>query len=123
MVWKFDNDRAIYIQIVEQFKQSILSGEYEKGAKIEPVRDLSKDAGVNPNTMQKALCELEREGFMYTTRTSGRYVTEDESIIENAKKEFADKTISQFLDDMKKLGYDKVGAIDLLRKYETEAQE
>ena len=86
MAWKFDDDRAIYIQIVEKFKLMIASGIYEKGSKIPSVRELSAEAGVNPNTMQKALSELEREGLITAMRTSGRYITEDEEAIKSTKK-------------------------------------
>ncbi len=117
MKWRFDNDRPIYLQIVEQFKQSILSGEAEPGEKLMPVRELAADAGVNPNTMQRALAELEREGLMYTNRTSGRYITDDKTVIDELKKEFARKKLEGFLGDMERIGLGVDETIELLREY------
>lgn len=117
MKWKFDNDRPIYLQIVEQFKQSILSGEAEPGEKLMTVRELAADAGVNPNTMQRALAELERDGLMYTNRTSGRYITDDKAVIYGLKKGFAKKKLEKFLDDMERIGLGVDETIELLREY------
>ena len=78
MAWKLDNDRPIYAQIVEKIKLRIISGFYQPGSKLPSVRDLALEAGVNPNTMQKAFAELENSGLLITMRTSGRMVTEDE---------------------------------------------
>ena len=117
MKWKFDNDRPIYLQIVEQFKQSILSGEAEPGEKLMTVRELAADAGVNPNTMQRALAELERDGLMYTNRTSGRYITDDKAVIDGLKKRFAKKNIEKFLDDRERIGLGVDETIELLREY------
>lgn len=117
MKWKFDNDRPIYLQIVEQFKQSILSGEAEPGEKLMTVRELAADAGVNPNTMQRALAELERDGLMYTNRTSGRYITDDKAVIDGLKKRFAKKKLEKFLDDMERIGLGVDETIELLREY------
>lgn len=117
MKWKFDNDRPIYLQIVEQFKQFILSGEAEPGEKLMTVRELAADAGVNPNTMQRALAELERDGLMYTNRTSGRYITDDKAAIDGLKKGFAKKKLEKFLDDMERIGLGVDETIELLREY------
>ena len=83
MEWKIDNNKPVYIQIVEQLKVKIISGEIELDSKLDSVRSLAADAMVNPNTMQKALAELEREGFVYSKRTSGRFVTDNK---DNVKK-------------------------------------
>ncbi len=123
MAWDFDSDRAIYIQIVERLKFMIISGAYKKGDKVSPVRDLSKEAGVNPNTMQKALGELERIGLMQTSRTSGRYITDDEEIIKRTKEEFAEEKISLFIKDMNRLGYDKKDILNLLTDFKMEEKD
>jgi DNA-binding transcriptional regulator YhcF (GntR family) len=86
MNWCFQSDRPIYIQLKEQLELNIISGAYPPGMKLPSVRDMASEASVNPNTLQKALSELEREGLVYTQRTSGRYVTEDEKMIMQAKK-------------------------------------
>ena len=81
MAWNLDSDRPIYAQILERIQRQIVSGEYAPGTKIPSVRELAAQAGVNPNTMQKALSELERSGLVVTMRTSGRVVTEDMEMI------------------------------------------
>ena len=80
MTWHFDNDRPIYTQLLEQILFLIVSGQYPPGSKLPSVRDLASEASVNPNTMQRALTELERSGLIYSQRTSGRFVTEDRAM-------------------------------------------
>lgn len=77
MAWELDSDRPIFIQIVERIQMEIISGKYSPGDKLPSVRELAAVAAVNPNTMQKALTELERTGLVYSQRTSGRFITED----------------------------------------------
>ena len=81
MPWDLDNERPIYLQLMERIQQDIVSGVYKPGEKIPSVRDLALDAAVNPNTMQKALSELERSGLVYSQRTSGRFITEDAGML------------------------------------------
>ena len=107
MNWIFDNDRPIYIQLVEKLKICIVTGIYKKGEKIPSVRELAVETKVNPNTMQKALIELENCGVIYTQRTSGKYVTEDKNLIEKLRKDIAKEKLNSFVDVMKKLGYTK----------------
>ena len=89
MAWNLDSDRPIYAQILERIQRQIVSGEYAPGTKIPSVRELAAQAGVNPNTMQKALSELERSGLVVTMRTSGRVVTEDMEMIKQIRKQLA----------------------------------
>ena len=117
MIWNFDNDRPIYTQIIEHMKFFIISGELKPGSKLASVRDLASEAGVNPNTMQRALAELERTELVYSNRTSGRFITENEDIIKMTKTEVAEKNIQLFLDNMKKIGYDKNETLSLLKNY------
>ncbi len=117
MIWNFDNDRPIYTQIIEHMKFFIISGELKPGSKLASVRDLASEAGVNPNTMQRALAELERTELVYSNRTSGRFITENEDIIKMTKTEVAEKNIQLFLDNMKKIGYDKNETLSLLENY------
>ena len=70
----------IYLQIIEKIKAKIISGEWRAGDRVPPVRELSLSFGVNPNTMQRSLSELEREGLLYSERTAGRFVTADENL-------------------------------------------
>ena len=101
MAWEFSNDIPIYMQIMDIIKCKIISGEYKPADKVDAVRILAGKAAVNPNTMQKALLELEKEGLLNTNRTKGRYVTEDVEVISNLKEKMVlehwDKLISQLL--------------------------
>ena len=114
MEWTFSADLPIYSQLVAQIKLAIVSGVYLPGERLAPVRELAMEAGVNPNTMQRALQELEREGMVYTQRTSGRFVTEDIKVIESAKKLLAEREIKSFLAQMSRLGYPKEEIVSLL---------
>ena len=105
MEWKIDNNKPVYIQLVEQLKVKIISGEIELDSKLESVRSLAADAMVNPNTMQKALAELEREGFVYSKRTSGRFVTDNKELIENERKNLVKDNVKKTLDTLINLGY------------------
>ena len=115
MEWRIRADLPIYAQLIFQIKLAIVSGEYLPGERLASVRELAMDAGVNPNTMQRALQELEREGMVYTQRTSGRFVTEDTKVIESAKKHLAEDQIKDFLEQMGRLGYPKEEILSLLK--------
>ncbi len=114
MTWKFETDRPIYIQLKEQILLQIVSGSYQPGDKLPSVRELAAEASVNPNTLQKALGELERDGLVYTQRTSGRFVTEDDSMITQAKNDLAVEQIEQFFAKMAGLGFSREEAVALL---------
>ncbi len=116
MQWNLTDDRPIYLQLAEQLTQRIASGCYPSGSRIPPVRDLASEAGVNPNTMQRALSQLEQEGLIVTNRTAGRTVTEDTSIISAVRERLAQTHIDQFFYQMTTLGYGTEEAIDLLIK-------
>ena len=111
MDYQFTNDKPIYLQLMEVFKVAIVSGEL-----LESVRDLAVVAKVNPNTMQKALAELERIGLVRTERTSGRFITDDEELILNMKKELAEKEIQAFLEKMKSIGLTKDAVIKMIEE-------
>ena len=114
MNWHFNSDMPIYTQLISQIKFAIVSGELPPGERMSTVRDLASEAGVNPNTMQRAFQELEREGLVFSQRSSGRFVTEDVSIIEKAKIALAQEHISKFISSMERLGYDRAEIIALL---------
>ncbi len=116
MPWNLDNDRPIYLQIIERIQMDIVSGCYAAGDKLPSVRELAADAAVNPNTMQKALSELESSGLVYTQRTSGRYITEDTKLITSIRRQLAKEQITVFLSKMQKLGYGREDAIILAKQ-------
>ncbi|MEE1196375.1 MAG: GntR family transcriptional regulator [Lachnospiraceae bacterium] len=115
MSWELSSERPIYAQIIEKVMIDIVSGHYQPGEKLPSVRDLASEAAVNPNTMQKALSELERSGLVYSQRTSGRFITEDYTMIENAKKELAHTQIEEFMKKMNQLGLSKEETITLIQ--------
>ncbi|NLO09039.1 MAG: GntR family transcriptional regulator [Clostridiales bacterium] len=104
MQWELNTDKPVYLQLVEQIQAEIISGSYKPGDKLPSVRDLAAQATVNPNTMQRAMTELEREGLVYTNRTAGRFITSDEDLIKQLKKQYITSVIQEFLDRMKQLG-------------------
>lgn len=107
MPWDLDNDRPIYLQLMERIQRDIIKGVYQPGGKIPPVRELALEAAVNPNTMQKALSELERSGLVYSQRTSGRFITEDKVLLKRIKDELAREQIEQFFENMRQLGFNE----------------
>lgn len=120
MAWRFDNDRSIYLQLVEQIQNRIAAGYYAPGSRLPSVRELAAEAEVNPNTMQKALSELERMGLLYSQRTAGRFVTEDEGRIHDMKRQAAKGAVDVFLQQMENLGLSESEIIELIREVKEE---
>ncbi len=118
MAWNLDSDRPIYAQILEVIQLRIIAGQYPPGEKIPSVRELAAEAGVNPNTMQKALSELEREGLVMAQRTSGRIVTEDMEMIRTTRNQLAREQVQMFVDKMERLGFNKKEIVALLEQME-----
>lgn len=118
MTWNLNSDRPIYTQLVEKIKFQIVSGYYKPGDRLPSVRELAAEANVNPNTMQKAFSELERGGLIFTQRTSGRTVTEDDSMIKSIKENLAREQIQILLDKMKELGLTPHEVISLIQQNE-----
>jgi len=112
----FDNERPIYVQLVEQLRLKIISGKLKSGERIPSVRELALTARVNPNTMQKALAELENAGLVYTERTNGKFVTDNKKLIEQIKKELAEEKVNNYLKDMKNIGISYQEALKYLQE-------
>lgn len=111
----FDNNIPIYIQLVEIIKNKIISGELKSGERIPSVRELALIMKVNPNTMQKALVELENLNLIYTERTNGRFVTNDSKIINNLKKQNAKTLTNDYLNSMSDMGFSKNEIIEYIK--------
>lgn len=116
MSWNLTNDRPIYLQIIEVIQFRIISGMYKPGDRLPSVRELAAEASVNPNTMQKALSELERCNLISTNRTSGKFISEDETMIRKLKQDLAKDEIQKFLVNMNKLGFTKKETIAILEE-------
>lgn len=114
MEWDLDDSRSIWPQLKEQLIRAIVSGAYEKGSAFPTVRKLALEAGVNRNTMQRAMAELEAEGLLITNRTAGRTVTTDQTLIDAMKEKLAEKNIQNYLDEMQSLGYTDRQAVELM---------
>ena len=120
---EFEANTPIYLQLIDMIKLQIVSGRLKSGDKLPSVRDLAVEYGVNPNTMQKALSQLEWEKLVYTVRTTGRYVTEDTELIGKLRKELADMRISELFEKLQQLGYGKREIKELLDRYFEELVE
>lgn len=116
MAWDLKSDRPIYSQLIEQIQLLVVSGIYAAGSKLPSVRDMAAEASVNPNTMQRALSQLESDGLLYSQRTSGRYVTEDVQKIMQTKNNLAEDLIRDFIRKMDRLGFDKAQTVSLLNR-------
>ncbi len=120
MQFEFENNIPIYLQLVEQMKLQIIAGQLQPGDRILSVRELAMVHKVNPNTMQKALSELENQGLIYTERTNGKFVTEDEGLIAKCKTTYADALTERFLASMATIGFDREASAAYLRELREE---
>ena len=128
---------AIYLStgMLEELSRRLVNGGYEpdtpaalvykatwsdEEAYICTVRELAAEAGVNPNTVQRALAELEGTGLLHTQRTAGRFVTEDLSVIQSAKEKLARGRTREYLSSMAQLGYSRQQVKALLDTWEEE---
>ena len=116
MNYFFDNERPIYVQLVEKLRIEIVSGKLKSGERIPSVRELALIARVNPNTMQKALAELENEGLIYTERTNGKFVTDNNELIDKIKMELAEEKVNNYIKDMKNIGITYEEAVKYLQE-------
>lgn len=121
MSWNFDNSIPIYQQIIQEMKRRIIRKELAPGERLSSVRDLAKEAGVNPNTMQKALSELETEGLVETERTSGKFITSDKNLISVLQEEYLKERLEPFLTELHSLGLTEEELVTLIRKHYKEA--
>ena len=123
MAWQFNSNRPIYQQIVDEIELRILNGTYEMGMRLPSVRDLAVLAAVNPNTMQRALAELEEMGLVTTQRNTGRTVTTDETAVSRARDVKADLLAETFMMQMQALGLSRKEVLERLAKGEDKEGE
>ncbi|MCI9294482.1 MAG: GntR family transcriptional regulator [Lawsonibacter sp.] len=116
MDWKLDDSRPIWLQLSQQLARRIIAGVYSPGSKLPPVRELAAEAGVNPNTMQRALAQLELEGLARADRTAGRLVTQDAAALEAARLREARSVVQGYVQAMSALGYSRERAVELLKE-------
>lgn len=116
MTETFNPNIPIYLQLIESIKRRIVSGELLPGQRLPSVRDLAQTYAVNPNTAQRALSELEREGLVYSERTAGRFITNDGELIEMTRTELAGAQIESFIQQMRNLGFTKQQLLEKLEE-------
>ncbi|WP_295423894.1 GntR family transcriptional regulator [uncultured Subdoligranulum sp.] len=120
MEWNITGGRPVYVQLVEQLELALLNGTFPPGSRVPPVRELAAEAGVNPNTMQRALQELESRGLLQAQRTAGRTVTADGQVLQTLRRGRAAALASEFLRQMKALGLGRAQTEELLRQMQEE---
>ena len=123
MPWEFQDHLPIYAQPMDTLKRRIITGRYLPGEKLPSVRELAAEAGINPNTVQRAFSELEREGLIYTQRATGKYVTENADEIKSARQALAKTQVAEFLSNMQSLGYSVGDVIVLLQSFNESEEE
>ena len=116
MNFEFNNNVPIYVQIVEQLKIHIISGKIKPGGRLPSVRELALMLKVNPNTLQKALQELEEIKLIYTERTNGKFVTENQKLINKYKNEYALELSKKYLDNMEQIDFKLNDTIKYLKE-------
>jgi len=114
--WEIDDSRQIHSQIVDEIIKRIINGIYTYGEKIPSVRDLAIEAKVNPNTMQRALQELEEKQIIETKRTTGKFVTKNEKILKNLKQSSSELILNNFIKSMQDLGIDNKDIIKMIER-------
>ncbi len=116
MSWNFSEDKAIFLQIAEEITNGIVNGKYMPGEKLPTVRDFAVQAGVNPNTMQRALTEIEQKGLIMTRRGDGRYVTGDTELIKSMGNKRLVEASTDFIASMIELGFCKEDILAQVKK-------
>lgn len=114
MAWELDSDRPVYTQIYEKILTRIVCGVYQPGSRLPSVRELAAEASVNPNTMQRAFSELEHSGLILTQRNAGRVVTQEQQMIDSAKRRIALTQINSLFAKMQELGYTRQETMELI---------
>lgn len=120
MPWELDENLPIYLQLIDELEKRIINGTYPPGSKLPAVRELAADAGVNPNTMQRALAQMEQSGLIYAQRTSGRFLTDDREKINQLRRDAARRLIDDFLRKMREIGIEKDEVCRLIQSHEEE---
>ena len=116
-ILEFKSGMPIYMQLISYMKISIVNGKYPPGSKIPAVREMALEAGINPNTVQRAFTELEREGLLHTERTNGRFVTENTDMLVLIKKNMSDELIEEFFMKLEQLGMNRKEVVEAVENW------
>lgn len=120
MDWQITDGRPVWLQLKEQITMGILTGKYPKGSRLPSVRELAMDAGVNPNTMQRAFAVLEAEQLFITRGTIGRFITTDTEVLERAREVMRRETVARLIEEAAAVGISPAELIESIRAYESE---
>ena len=115
-MWPFKEGTPIYLQIIEAIKLRVVRGEYPAGSQVPPVRELAMEAGVNPNTVQRAYAQLESEGILKSDRTRGRFVTDEKSVLSELRKVMSSRFVVEMIKGMKELGMNDEEIMDAVQR-------
>lgn len=115
MGYEFDSNIPIYLQFRHYFRMQIVSGQLAPGERMPPVREIAVQYGINPNTVQRALTELEKDGLAYSQRTAGRFITEDRDRIAQMRQILAKETVDTFIKDIRPFGFSLDDIIDVMK--------
>ena len=123
MAWQFGGRSPVYKQIVSHIRADILNGKYKPDEQVPPVRQLAMEAGVNPNTMQKALADLESEHLFVTRGTVGRFVTSDKGALDAARETMRKEAVEKILEDAAALGISREELILYLTRTDRDGRQ
>lgn len=113
---KFNNNIPIYLQIADQIAKDIISGKYKKGTQIPTVREFATIFSANPNTCQKAVVELTNQGLLVSASTNGKFVTDDEEVINEIRKKIMDQIVDDFITEINDFGFTKEEVLEKLER-------
>ena len=116
MAYVFDNNVPLYLQVIDIIKKKIISGDYQPGDQLESVRYLAGEFEINPNTIQRALSELENQGLLFSQRTRGRYVTDDTNLIKEERFKMSQVLIEESIKALYDLGFTNEDILDAYKK-------
>ena len=120
MNWKFAGDRPVYQQIMENIRGAVLRGELPPGGRVPSVRELAMQAQVNPNTLQRARTELEREGLLVGGGTSGRTVTKEETVLEEMRRQVLEALARECVEKFRVFGISPAQAAEIILQVKEE---
>jgi len=123
MEFELQSSRPIWLQLTEQLSRRIVTGVYPPGTRFPTVRELATEAGVNPNTMQRAIAQLESAGLVTTNRTAGRTVTEDTAVLDAMRQQLAKELRTRYYSEMEALGYSRAEAAAMVAAEKEEKEE
>ena len=113
----FESTKPIYLQIMDLIKKEIATGKLSPGSQMASVRELAMQYQVNPNTVQRALSELEREGLVKSDRTIGRFINDQNEMVKALKNQMIEEVIGDFIKKTSELNIEENEICSLIENY------